>query len=269
MRTLRLYDGYTHTSPQLREDVVELQKLLNEKMGLTLAIDGLFGRTTEDAVERFQYKFGLSQDGIVGAKTWSALKGTPQTIEPTAKEEEGYPTTIAYNNKTFYTQLKAGFTYHEAIQEAAEKAGVPIEVIYAIGSRETAWGTSRALDKPGPAGRGDHGHGHGLMQIDDRSHKAFIRSGKWSDPRENLLYAATVLNSMRTFLDRHTALSEEALERATIAAYNCGGGNVAKALKNGRDMDYYTAGRDYSRDVLNRAGWFHLRGVSDPDFHID
>ena len=52
------------------------------------------------------------------------------------------------------------------------------------------------------------------------------------------------------------------LERAAIAAYNCGEGNVLKALAQmkadplacGPDfIDHYTAGRDYSREVLRYA----------------
>ena len=49
-----------------------------------------------------------------------------------------------------------------------------------------------------------------------------------------------------------------ALLRAALAAYNCGPGNVLKAIRNGLDVDFYTAHHDYSKDVLNRAGFFQL-----------
>ena len=39
----------------------------------------------------------------------------------------------------------------------------------------------------------------------------------------------------------------------TVAAYNCGAGNVSKAVAAGQDPDARTTGRDYSRDVRARA----------------
>jgi hypothetical protein len=44
-----------------------------------------------------------------------------------------------------------------------------------------------------------------------------------------------------------------ALFQATVAAYNCGPGNVRKALEAGADVDSLTTGRDYAKDVLDRA----------------
>lgn len=35
-----------------------------------IAVDGIFGPNTENAVKTFQKVFGLAQDGIVGFKTW-------------------------------------------------------------------------------------------------------------------------------------------------------------------------------------------------------
>jgi hypothetical protein len=32
------------------------------------------------------------------------------------------------------------------------------------------------------------------------------------------------------------------------------------AYNAGLDVDYYTTGRDYGKDVLNIAGWFQLQG---------
>lgn len=50
-----------------------LQELLHEK-GYDVPIDGVFGRSTEDAVKSFQLKNNLISDGIVGAKTWTVLQ---------------------------------------------------------------------------------------------------------------------------------------------------------------------------------------------------
>lgn len=56
--------------------VAELQKLLNHEFGIRqqIAVDGIFGRSTEGAVKIVQYRFFLAQDGIVGAKTWQVLR---------------------------------------------------------------------------------------------------------------------------------------------------------------------------------------------------
>lgn len=53
--------------------VVDLQLLLNQH-GANLRADGFFGSLTYNAVIDFQRKKGLVADGIVGAKTWVALK---------------------------------------------------------------------------------------------------------------------------------------------------------------------------------------------------
>ena len=56
-------------------DVKKLQKLLNAQ-GVCpepIALDGIFGRTTLDAVKIFQRQAKLPVDGIVGGKTWDRL----------------------------------------------------------------------------------------------------------------------------------------------------------------------------------------------------
>ena len=56
-------------------DVKKLQKLLNA-WGLCpqpIVLDGIFGRTTLDAVKKFQRQAKLPVDGIVGGKTWDRL----------------------------------------------------------------------------------------------------------------------------------------------------------------------------------------------------
>ena len=69
---LRLYDGFAHTSPDLRGAVRELQAVLRQH-DRAVAIDGLFDRGTEQAVRAFQRAQGLPTDGVVGPATWQAL----------------------------------------------------------------------------------------------------------------------------------------------------------------------------------------------------
>ena len=53
--------------------VALLQRLLYEK-GTPLAVDGTFGPATEAAVLAFQVQAGLVTDGVVGPRTWAALR---------------------------------------------------------------------------------------------------------------------------------------------------------------------------------------------------
>ncbi len=57
--------------------VAELQELLNAH-GFKLRIDGDFGYITEEAVKEFQRQRNLRIDGIIGPKTWAALKKAVQ-----------------------------------------------------------------------------------------------------------------------------------------------------------------------------------------------
>ena len=55
------------------ENVVQLQKELNEVMNCGLVVDGKFGPATRTCVLAFQKKYSLSQDAVVGKKTCSKL----------------------------------------------------------------------------------------------------------------------------------------------------------------------------------------------------
>ena len=61
-----------------------LQKVLNlyQTTGTQLTPDGKFGPKTEAAVKRFQSRYGLKVDGVVGPKTRAKLfaQGTHQSL---------------------------------------------------------------------------------------------------------------------------------------------------------------------------------------------
>jgi Putative peptidoglycan binding domain len=267
---LRLYDGYTHTSPQLRDTVRELQAMLR-RHDRDVVIDGLYGRGTEGMVRTFQQARGLRSDGVVGPDTWQALID-PDGPPPLDHRATSYP----LDHPILLEDLEAAARYGATIVAAASSFGLPPAVIVALGSGESRWGL--ALSPKGPTGTNDftarpftgpyrdgplppdgHGFGRGLMRIDYDAH-AFARSGPWHEPDANVRYACTVLLEFRPVLRRRTVLHGDALLRATLAAYNCGLDNVLRAVRHGLDLDFYTAGRDYSREILNRAGFFQAHG---------
>lgn len=269
---LRLNDGFDHTSPHLREEVKELQAELN-KEGFSLEGDGLFGRDTEAAVKRFQREHGLDDDGVVGPLTWATLLETQPPDLATL-----FPTTFARADASLVRQLEEAAKQKTHIEDAAAQYGFQPAVIGGIGSRESHWGLILRPPGAGPQGTGDFlerrfparfrtgplppdggGFGRGLMQIDFDGHE-FARTGNWQDPRENILYGCKVLADSRDFIQRKAGLTGRDLLRAALAGYNCGPGNALRAIRDGRDIDFYTTGRDYSKDVLNRAGFFQLHG---------
>lgn len=254
--TLRLNDGYSHTSPHLSEAVKELQTLL-KGYGYRVQVDGGFGPFTENVVKLFQASKGLEPDGVVGATTWALLLNRP--IPPQVQSGLAFQTSYAKTDKSLMRQLEEIKQYEDTVKKVSARYEIPASVIAGLGSRESHWGL--ALTPPGPGGTGDGGHGRGLLQIDDRWHKAFIDSGKWADAKENIIYGCAVLKNSIDFFAKKTGWKMGFdLLKAGIAGYNCGPSRAFESYSKGLGVDYYTAGRNYSKDVLERAGWFQLYG---------
>jgi len=107
--------------------------------------------------------------------------------------------------------------------------------------------------------RGDYGHrkgetekqyhGFGFMQIDIASFPDFVKSGNWKDPYKTFIQAIKVLEAKRKYLGNVPL-------QAVVAAYNCGEGNVSKAIKAGKDVDTYTYNHDYSKEVWRFMGMY-------------
>ena len=56
------------------EAVAVAQKALNKALNLRLKVDGIFGSATDEATRTLQSRRGLSDDGIIGPKTWDQLE---------------------------------------------------------------------------------------------------------------------------------------------------------------------------------------------------
>ncbi|MDM8568034.1 transglycosylase SLT domain-containing protein [Thiotrichales bacterium HSG1] len=220
-------------------------------------------------------------------KPREVVQPTPVPIRPTKPKEPvnkpvekpiggSFKTTFSRNNRVMLSQLREARKYRSIINDVSRRYRVKPSLICGMGSRESHWGM--ALKPRGPGGRGDFarrrprgkrrgveppdggGYGRGLMQIDYDWHE-FARTGDWHDPRENIIYACVVLDRARKFFSkRASGLSEKQKLRAMIAAYNGGATATLRSIKAGDNVDARTTGHDYSKDVLDRSGWFQLHG---------
>ena len=119
--------------------------------------------------------------------------------------------------------------------------GVSAEVLMGVASRET--NMQNII--------GDRGHGHGIMQIDDRSFPHWCATQKWRDVGEGIKMGAFVLRSK--YNDAQTrGVPKEDLLKVALASYNAGRNPVTDDL-HGVDPDRHTTGHDYYHDVMRRA----------------
>jgi soluble lytic murein transglycosylase-like protein len=142
--------------------------------------------------------------------------------------------------------------YAATILAVAEETGVDPFVIAAIGQRETVWGTSGYLDQPGPAGRGDNGHGHGLMQIDDRTWASWLAANDWTDPYTNIRKGAEIMGQNLDYF-AGKGLAGDELIAAAAAGYNHGPGAVWRNIQAGISPDTGTAHGNYGGSILSSS----------------
>jgi len=122
------------------------------------------------------------------------------------------------------SQVGAALAQWPFIVGVEQKYGLPPWFLFAVGSRETNL-TNEV---------GDYGHGHGVWQLDDRSH--VIPAGFDTDVSLQATTAALMLQGL-------------------LGQY---GGNVdqaACAYNSGQPLDQYTTGGNYGSDVASRLAW--------------
>ncbi len=157
------------------------------------------------------------------------------------------------------TQIKAQYNhaknkgYIPFYQAAAQAHGVNVADLMAISSRETD-GNDYFVNHTG-----DAGHGHGLMQIDDRSFPDFCASNNWKDPAQDIMLGAEVLKgkieeAMKALMPITNDMAT--IRRIAIAGYNGGTRRAVDAFKAGDDIDTHTTKHNYSADVIARAQIF-------------
>lgn len=136
--------------------------------------------------------------------------------------------------------------------EAAGIEGEDACLLAAICLRETWAGWAPGYKPKGSyLGRGDGGHGFGLLQIDDRGAYGHLpRECPEATPMLQARWACSVLADARKAL--HGFEGHPLFERAVLSVYNAGAKRVREALVLGHDSDSVTTGHDYGRDVLRR-----------------
>ncbi len=134
---------------QAVKDLQEALKALGFAVG---AIDGVFGKTTEEAVKAFQKLQGTDADGIVGPVTWINIDEADQSEPVLKKGSKGLPVRRLQKRM----QL-AGFEIPEvngrfgpkteaAVKTLQEQAGLTADGI--VGPK--TWAVVNALENDGP-----------------------------------------------------------------------------------------------------------------------
>ena len=121
-----------------------------------------------------------------------------------------------------------GVAFAPEIPAAARRYHLDPDLLAAIAAQETGGPDTNA----GRNVVGDGGHGHGLFQIDDRSH-SFAATAAAMDPAQNADYAAGMVSGL---LKRYGGNVGEAL-----SAYNTGSPTAAGSKtrwSDGRDLAY-------------------------------
>ena len=145
-------------------------------------------------------------------------------------------------------------------KDSAAFYGLPVEILIAIGSRET-----NLINEIG-----DNGRGFSLMQIDIGSFPKWCESGVWRQVDQAIAKGASVLTDKikavmglqgKRIICRHgefiadSNIPDTDVMKIAIAAYNCGEANALYGYSKSA-IDMLTTGHDYSGDVLDRAAMF-------------
>ena len=125
------------------------------------------------------------------------------------------------------------------IDTVEKKHHLPPRLLYAVGWRETHLQNIMGDFSQRPGEPSPRHHGFGVWQRDSDAFD--VGPAYLKNVRRQAEDAADLLAANFSMFNRWDA---------AVAAYNCGPGNVQKALDQGLGVDHFTAGGDYSADVL-------------------
>jgi peptidoglycan hydrolase-like protein with peptidoglycan-binding domain len=169
------------------EQVEALQRMLNEKTGGNLEVDGKFGKDTLAALKKYQESQGLESDGVVGKDTRAAFAGAGanQAAAPGAVAPAGDATPTAPDaGAAPDAPAPDAATPPAAANEANPEATPPAEPSKAGAEGSEAQGTEAAKTKALP-GTEDTSWTETLPEKLKPHAQAFIDAGKKHgvDPR--------------------------------------------------------------------------------------
>ncbi len=125
------------------------------------------------------------------------------------------------------------------IDEVEKSHHLPPRLLYAVGWRETRLQNIMGDFSQRPGESAPRHHGFGVWQRDSGAFD--VGPAYLKNVRRQATDAATLLATNFAMFDHWDA---------AVAAYNCGPGNVRKALDAGSSVDRFTTGGDYSADVM-------------------
>lgn len=185
-----------------------------------------------------------------GATSNTILNGIRPTgaANDTARQD-GLPqrgiTGVRASHQMAETDSRLMMRHKEKFEAAARRYNLPPALLAAIASRESRGGA--ALDRNG---FGDHGHGFGLMQVDNRNPFPVVRAGG-PFGQQHINQAASIFRSKLDEVEREFPnLTEEQQLQTAVSRYN---GGARRPFPN---SDVRTTGGDYSNDVLARAQYY-------------
>jgi|SRR5580700_892796 soluble lytic murein transglycosylase-like protein len=148
-----------------------------------------------------------------------------------------------------------GVAYAPEIAGAARRHGVDPDLLAAVAAQETGGPDTNA----GHNIVGDSGHGHGLFQIDDRSHP-FASTAAAMDPGQNSDYAAGMIADLLKQYGGNV--------RAALSAYNTGSPTATGTKtrwSDGSNLSYADSVLRHYQRLTNGSApeTSHLRAESD------
>lgn len=174
-------------------------------------------------------------------------------------------------NKRYATEMNAlvsGFAdkYYLKRKPTASSQEVQawLKAILAVSYHESIWTHYRkGTDNQMRMLRGDYGHGHGLMQVDDRWHFAYVREGGAARIQDNIIYGLDLFYSLWTKAGQASCVGGASnylsRTRATYSMYNGGEGSVCRWTnpshtwyKNDKNFYDHFVQENWKRFVVNQ-----------------
>ena len=143
------------------------------------------------------------------------------------------------NGTSLTTEVRRAHKTWPFIDAIEKRHKLPARLLYAVGWRETHLQNIMGDFSQRPGESSPRHHGFGVWQRDSGAFG--VGPAYLKNVRRQAMDAAELLAANFRIFDRWDA---------AVAAYNCGPGNVQKALAAGSSVDRFTAGGDYSHDVL-------------------